>query len=312
MKKIIISCFIATIAIISINYMSKNENEIQLVEVVNVVETNVFNSVIASGYIEESYKEYVSIDKNGTVEKVNFNIGDKVKKGDEILTISVKDILGEITKDNIVNLLNVEESVIFDTKNQEKIKIISNIDGIITKIPTNIGETIVSGIPFLTISNSNDLVAKISIPERYYNQIKVGQSARINGVSFGGEIIGEVTQIMPYAKTSFDIMGGSGSVTVDAVIDINTLGKNILPGCSIEAKIIVDKRENALVVPYQAIYQIGKMEYVNIFNDGIVQAKEIITGYELDSGIEVMYGIDKNDIIITTNNLENGQKVRYE
>lgn len=312
MMKKISACFMVISTIFIVAYMFNDGEQSTLVEVADVIETNVFNSVIASGYIEQQDKEYVSISQNGIVEKINFSIGDSVKKGDEILVININDLIGEISKESIINVLNIEKSVIFDTNNQEKIKIISNVDGVITKIPEKIGETIITGVPFLTIGSSSDLIAKISIPERYYSQIKVGQSARISGVAFSGEIIGEISQIMPYAKTNFDILGGSGNVIIEAFMEINTLGKNIIPGCSVDAKIIVDKRENALVVPYEAIYQIGKMEYVNVYNNGFVEAKEILTGYELDSGIEVVFGIEKNDIIITTNNVENGEKVRYE
>ena len=187
----------------------------------------------------------------------------------------------------------------------------SNIDGIILKAPENEGETIIKGIPFLIVSDVSNLVAEIQIPEKHANSINIGQNAKITGEAFDETLKGIVYDVMPYAKASFDILGQSQKVTVDAKLLIENATPNVILGSSIEATIIVDEKNDVIVIPYEAIFQEEKIEYVHVLENNIAVKKEITTGYELENDIEVV-GINEDEIIILTQDIKTGQKVRYE
>ena len=301
---IIIVCLIFTISnIVSASDTIKVQTE-------RIREATVFNSIVSNGYIEQRDKNLISIDENGIVETVNFKVGDSVAKGDIIMTINKTEIIPTISAFSIDSNL-IGRSDILST-NEEKMTIKSNVDGKIMSIPREVGKGIIKGVPFLSISDTDDYVARINISEKYISSVKVGQKVTLKGDGFNGNLQGEVESISPVAKKEIDILGSGSDVKVEVVVAINSNNKNIIPGLSVSAKILVDEKDDALVVPYKAIFQEEKEEYVYVLEENTVVKKRIYTGYELESDIEVTAGLNKNDILILNTDLKEGDIIKNE
>ncbi|MFI3115471.1 MAG: HlyD family efflux transporter periplasmic adaptor subunit [Clostridia bacterium] len=293
-----------------INFEKKAEKV--LVETVSVQEMNIINQVIAKGYIEELSKSYVSINQNGIVQNAYFSVGDFVSKNDVIMTIQTTELQQNHSNNTVIELISNKNITILDTKGFGEIDIISNVDGVITTISNVASESILSGIPFLSVCDMDSLVAKISISEKNIKEIMLGQSVTISGDSFDDIIYGQIAQIMPYTTASFDLLNNSSSVQIEAIVEIENLSKNIIIGCSIEAKINVDEKKNALTIPFEAIYQENLQEYVYIVQNDEIEKREIVTGYEVSQNIEVLSGLDGTEKIVLTSGVFEGQEVFYE
>lgn len=291
---------------------SKNTEDIMAVDTSFVAKTTIVNQVIAKGNIEEQTKSYVSINQNGVVNKLNFSLGDSVKKGDEIMTIRTNETDSNQVNNSIIDLVSNKNITILDTSNHGEIKIISNVNGVITSIPSVAQESIFSGVPFLSVCNFENLVARVSISEKNIQEVSLNQTVLLTGDSFSGIIYGKVSQIMPYATANYDFLNNSSSVTIEVIVDIENLSKEIIVGCSVEAKIYVSEKKDALIIPFNAIFQEDYKEYVYVLKENQVFKREITTGYEVLENIEVLSGLKFDEEIITSKEILQGFGVVYE
>lgn len=313
MKKgftMILLTFSVIILVFAINIRKKDD--FLPIETVLAEKTTIINQVIAQGNIEEFSKSYVSINQNGVVEKLNFALGDSVEIGDEIMTINIENTQQNQSYNSVIDLINNKNITILDTSNLGEIKVISNVNGIITSISSAESQAIFSGIPFLSICDNENLVARVSISEKNIKEIEIGQEVSITGDCFEGVIYGKVAQIMPYTTSNLDILSGSSTVSVETVIEIPQITQDIIIGCSIEAKITVDEKENAITIPFDAIYQENMQEFVYILQNNTIFEQNITTGYEIFENIEVLSGLNEGDIVVITEGVFDGQEVQNE
>lgn len=312
--KIKIKLLIATTVIICLLFVAnaKNTEDIISVDTHVVEKTTIINQIIANGNIEEKSKSYISINQNGTVKKIFYSKGDKVSQGDILLTIETNDKQSNSANNSIIDLIDNKNVTILDTTNVGEIEVISNVDGIVTQIPTVTGEAILSGIPFLSLCDTDNLVATISISEKNIKDTQIGQSVILTGDSFDGSIFGKISQIMPYTTASLDILSGTSNVSVEAIVELDFLMQDIIVGCSVQAKITTEHKNNAITIPLESISQENKQEYVYLLVENHAVKQEITTGYEVYDEVEVLSGLKEGDIIIKSSNVFDGQEVKYE
>lgn len=295
-------CRLILLTLLIIGLMSSfTKDTLVSLESIEVETATVFNYIYASGYIEQSDKNIISIDQNGIVETLNFNIGDSVKKGDIIMVIKKTDYIPYVSAFNIDGNL-IGKSDILSTQD-EVITIKSNVDGKIISIPDTVGTGVLKGIPFLSVSNSNNLIANIKVSERYAESIAIGQNVILTGEGFSGEIYGNISSISPIAKKEFSILSDNSDVLIDIEVSLNPYQVNLISGLSVSASIQINYKEEAVIIPYTCIFQEERQEYVYLLTENEITKTAITTGYELEDCIEVLYGIKAGDILILANNL---------
>ena len=71
------------------------------------------------------------------------------------------------------------------------------------------------------------------------------------------------------------------------------------PGYRASAKVIVSKRENVLLLPYEAILQDKEgEEYVLSVQDDLILRRNILTGAELETQVEVLEGMEADTWVL--------------
>ncbi len=71
---------------------------------------------------------------------------------------------------------------------QEKLKLVAPISGVVLSRSVEAGEVAVPGSPLMTLAKLDDLRIKVFIPEDRYGSIRIGQSARVSVDSFPGRV----------------------------------------------------------------------------------------------------------------------------
>ena len=71
------------------------------------------------------------------------------------------------------------------------------IDGVVSDVAVKPGDVIQSGTPFTTIQRSSRLLARVEVPSRYGNRVKVGQSAVLSPPAGQAAVEGELVSIDP-------------------------------------------------------------------------------------------------------------------
>jgi len=67
----------------------------------------------------------------------------------------------------------------------------------------------------------------------------------------------------------------------------------------VTANIMIDRKDNALLVPSGVIQSQGDQSYVNVLIDGKPQSVPVEVGLSSDTQIEIVSGLNKGDIVVS-------------
>ncbi len=142
--------------------------------------------------------------------------------------------------------------------NLEKTVYYSPIDGIVTSLQVEEGETALMGtmnIPgteLMTISNLSVMEAEVEVDETDVIGVKIGQLAEVLVDAFPDTVIyGKVTEIGSSALQQSTASEESKDFKV--VITLDDPPENLKPGLSASSDIIIAERENVVAVPISAL-----------------------------------------------------------
>lgn len=165
------------------------------------------------------------------------------------------------------------------------------IDGIVSEKIGRVGNTVSAGSTILRISDSGNLLAYLHVPQRDMLRFDVGQSAELSLDALPG-----TTRDARILRISPRIDSGTGTVKVTLGVDN---GDGLLrPGMFARAKIVYEVRENALMVPADAVVTDDAQPAVFVFEDGVARRRDITTGLANGDRIEVVSGLGRSDRII--------------
>jgi HlyD family secretion protein len=69
-------------------------------------------------------------------------------------------------------------------------------------------------------------------------------------------------------------------------------------GMSAEIEIVTAKKTNVLAVPFMAVEQTGKKNYITILKNNKRIKKEVVLGIETDEYIEIKKGLRREDVVV--------------
>lgn len=317
MKKYWVTFSCSLLVIISVFCVGEYiKNSIPYVEVVNIVAKTAKNTVTCPGTIQYMDSKDVCASSICIVKDINVKVGDKVSKGDTLITANAvkmkdassfnKDIIKNAQGINDINDLyglfynNDIQSVMSNNYNKSGpcFNITAPMDGIISSVCVKQSDTIAPNSTVVTISSSDKIGVSLSIGESQISDIKPGQKVIVTGSGFkGNEYVGKIDDI---SKEASKAIGFSSKETViNATAGIDEFPSDIKPGYSVKCKIITSENNNAIIVPYQAVKADDDgREYVYKYCNKIAKKSYITTKGEYEDGFEVESGVDLGEKIV--------------
>ncbi|AEY65346.1 HlyD family efflux transporter periplasmic adaptor subunit [Clostridium sp. BNL1100] len=209
-------------------------------------------------------RETVKAQAQGTLSTVNVKENQFVKKGDLLVRIE-NDQLQLTSKTDSLKMQDLQNQRDAAQKQLEDYKIISSIDGTVTALAYKTGDSVKSGDTLISIRDFNQMQFIIPIDELDISKIKVGQKATVTVDALpetteqplNGEVIGRAME-----GTS-----SNGVATYDVTIKVNET-KDLLAGMNANANIILNKSENALRIPLEAVTKMGDRSFVRVMSNG--------------------------------------------
>ena len=232
-----------------------------------------------------------------------------------------------------------------------KTTIYAPMTGTISALNKEVGE-IALGSQFqedviMIVSDLNGMEALVDVDENDIINVATGDSATIEVDALPDKVFkGIVSEIASSAKISGQ---GSSDQKTDFEVKIYVLdaGDELRPGMTASSDIVTDIRDSALAIPIQSVavrtpeqlkpldpepkpataiaddsaaqnYNPGKdgfVEVVFLVKEGSVEAKQVKTGIQSDTHIEIIEGLSDNDEIVIGNyraisqDLRNGSNV---
>ena len=204
--------------------------------------------------------------------------------------------------------------------NLSRTKLFAPMSGIISKLNVEQGEKVVgtaqmAGTELVTISDFTEMELRIEVGENEVLQVTEGDTALIEVDAYlGEEILGIVSQVAYSSKALLDQQVTKFEVEIKLlkasyeklISDERKLP--FRPGMSATAEIITNKKENILCGPIQSVTLRDpneeedfdeKIQVVFVFKDGKVLQKEVKTGIQDDTNIEILSGVNEGDQLVS-------------
>lgn len=178
------------------------------------------------------------------------------------------------------------------------------IDGVVAQRYIKTGNQISIGSPTFKITRMDRLQAQIHVPERDIHKLAAGQAATLAVDAWPDKTFsGEILRVNPVV----DAQTGTVKVTVAMAPG----QPELKPGMFGRVEIRYDRRDNALLIPKDAVLTEDAAQSVFVVVDGRAGRQLIRTGYSDTDRYEVVEGLKAGDQVVTTGqaNLKDGALV---
>jgi len=305
------------------------------VEVTTVTEGTISDYILLSANLETERMADVYPRVQGLVEKIYFDEGDYVKKGQILMSLEADEYklaedkarlnyekqmsdfkrLEAMYKQNLLSMEEFEQakftvrSLEVDWKqaklNLSYTQITSPISGVIGARLPKPGDRIQPTDKLFTVINTQEMIAVVYAPEKQLGSVKKNQVAYLTSDHLPGEKFeGWIKRVSPVV----DPQSGTFKITVGVKNPDNKLHS----GMFVNTHIITATHSNAVLVPKRAIVYENEGMNVFVVRDSIANKVVLKVGFQDHEKVEALSGIEAGDQIILVGQagLKDGTKVR--
>jgi multidrug efflux pump subunit AcrA (membrane-fusion protein) len=228
--------------------------------------------------------------------------------GGDVYPVSSMDIYSETTG-KIVKLLVKEGALV------EKDQVIAEIDqskpglnyvpsmvkapmqGTLVSLAAQLGGLASPAMPLGKVISADDLEIRFSVVERYISLVREGQKALVTFDAYPDlSFPATITRLSPVLDKN------SRTRTIYCILDEKD--SRIIAGMYAKIQVIVEEKEDCLVVPRSTILLDGDTPYVFVIDGSVAKKVEVVTGIESNGMLEVLKGLKEGmQIVIKGQNL---------
>ncbi|MBC7609362.1 MAG: efflux RND transporter periplasmic adaptor subunit [Polaromonas sp.] len=299
------------------------------VEVAKVTLTRLTDDTQAVGSLRSRQAVVLRPEVSGRITQLNFTDGQRVRKGqvlvqfdDQLPRAQVQQSLAELSiaqanqkrnqelvAQNFISQRSLDESaanlqvaqakLALSEATAARLKIIAPFDGIVGIRLVNVGDYLKDGADIVNVEDIEAIFVDFRLPERFQSKVKRGQTAMLDIDALPGrKYTAKVQAIDPL------IDANGRSVGVRGCIDNRQL--QLRPGMFARVNAVFGDRENARVIPEEAIVPQGGRQFVIKLLPGpteqtrISQRVEVKVGLRRPGRVEIIEGLEAGDTVITT------------
>ncbi len=288
-------------------------------ETITVEESAFAERIDLVGTAQSEERIHVSARLPAYVKAVHVSAGDRVKKGQELVSLDDREIREQLgaaesqfrqaeteykrakqlfeSKATTDQALTAAESMYNSVRAQlEQAKVMlsyatltSPIDGIVTDRRIEAGDLANPGQVLMAVYDPERMRLEVAAPMRMIERLALGQPVEIAldrpSETFAGRIAEIVSEVDPMSRTQ----------KVRARIERGDA--NILPGTFGRMWVACAERP-AVLVPEEAVYRVGQLEMVQKVRDGRVVRRVVRTGRREGGRVEILGGLKAGEAIL--------------
>jgi len=173
-------------------------------------------------------------------------------------------------------------------------------DGFVGLRRINVGDYATIGQELVDVVRLDPLRVEFSVPETLLAQVQPGQTIDVAVGAYPGEVFrGRITAIAP----QIDVAGHN--VTMRA--SLPNPGLKLRPGLFAQVSVTLTERDDALMLPEQAIWPVGQQKTVYVVVDGKALRRNVRIGQRTPGHVEIVEGLEAGEEVVTA-----GQMKLYE
>ncbi|WRS28113.1 HlyD family efflux transporter periplasmic adaptor subunit [Oscillospiraceae bacterium MB08-C2-2] len=191
----------------------------------------------------------------------------------------------------------ISESVPYMVTEEAVQEIRAPISGIITALNIKRQAPASTGVPVITIADSENFNVMATVSEADIGEVTVGDRARISGTAFPNQVFnGTISKIYPTARKA--LRGTTSETVVDVEIALDQGSPSLKSGFTAKVEILGDESQDVLTLPYEAIRQDeSNNEFVYVYTGGTLKKRVVLTGREMLNEVEILEGVSPSDVI---------------
>ncbi len=171
-----------------------------------------------------------------------------------------------------------------------KTRVLAPIDGEIEAQIVAVGDYVKLGDPLFRLVGVQKLRAHLPLPEAAAMRIRTGLKVALS-VPAAPErlILARIDEIRPTV--------GTANRALDAIVKFESDGTLFRGGGSVNARVVIETRENALMVPEQSVVLRPAGKVVYLLREGKAEQRLVETGVRLDGRYEILTGLAGGDTV---------------
>jgi membrane fusion protein (multidrug efflux system) len=298
------------------------------VEVARVELVKLTDDAQAVGSLRSRQSVVLRPEVSGRVTQLNFRDGDRVRRGQ--LLVQLDDQLPraqlqqaqaelsiaqanhkrnqELVSQGFISQRSVDESganlqvaqakLSLARATAARLRIVAPFDGIAGIRNISVGDYLKDGADIVNIEDMDAIFVDFRLPERFQTKVQRGQTAYVDLDALPGRKYAAVVQAID------PLVDANGrSVGIRACIDNRKL--QLRPGMFARITAVFGERDNARVIPEEAIVPQAGRQFVIRLVDGpdqdtrIAQRVEVKVGIRRPGRVEVIEGLQPGDLVVT-------------
>jgi membrane fusion protein (multidrug efflux system) len=193
------------------------------------------------------------------------------------------------------NLEVAEAQVALAKAQVARMQIVAPFDGVVGIRAVNVGDYVKDGADLVNIEDLSSVWVDFRLPERFIARLKPGQEVQVTLDALPGRTyLGRIDAL----DSQLDANGRSVLVRAK----LANAGGQLRSGMYARSRVVFDVRENALVVPEEALVPLGDKQYIfKVVDEGgtkTARRVEARIGQRVPGKVEVLQGVTAGDVVI--------------
>jgi multidrug efflux pump subunit AcrA (membrane-fusion protein) len=196
------------------------------------------------------------------------------------------------------NLANAKAKLAVALEDQAVIDLVASLDSTLMSIDASVGETVGTNA-IITLADLSHPLLTVYLDETDLDKVAVGYEVEVVFDSLPDiTFTGHVTEVNPSLQT----ISGASTVMAQVQLDVDSFSKHqSLPvGSNASVEVIGGRADNAVLVPVEAVRELGPDEYaVFVMEDGEPKLRIVSVGLMDYTSAEIISGLEPGDIVTT-------------
>jgi membrane fusion protein (multidrug efflux system) len=292
------------------------------VEVATVIGMRLRDELNAAGAIQSNESVMLRPEVAGRITRLNFADGQTVRKGQVLVALDAavnqaevqqakaelsiaqanlkrntelaqqKFIAQRVKEESAVNVQVLEAKLALAQARLSKFEIKAPFSGIVGIRNVSIGDYVKDGADLVNLEDISSVKVDFRVPERFIDRVRNGQAIDVMVDALPGQQFrAKVDAIDPQIDNS-----GRSALLRGRIANPEN---RLKPGMFARVTLILDERENARVIPEEAIVPMGNTSTVWKIIDEKAYRTEVKTGLRRDAKVEIVDGLQIGDTVVT-------------
>jgi len=198
-----------------------------------------------------------------------------------------------VDRDRVDLLVEHSKALVNDLQDKaDSARVVAPASGTLYSFPVHAGDFVHTGDLLASIADLHELRVRAYIDEPELGQLRPGQTVVVTWDALPGRTWKGKTEILPRQVVAL----GTRNVG-ELLCTIENEGMELIPNTTVDVRIEINERADALVVPRGAVQIDGTHRYVYRLDGGRLHRTEIRVGLSNATQFEVLSGVNEGDAV---------------